>query len=139
MQSDFTIPIRVYYEDTDAGGVVYYANYLKFMERARTEWLRSLGLEQDHILQKEGIVFAVRSVQLDFVKPARFNDSLVVSLKIDHVGKASLVFKQQVLHNDTVLCHGLVKIACIHAETFSPSPIPAEISARITSGVLQEW
>ncbi len=70
----FTFPVRIYYEDTDSGGVVYYANYLKFMERARTEWLRALGFEQDQLLEQEGVIFAVRSVTVDYNAPARFND-----------------------------------------------------------------
>ncbi|MEJ1469461.1 MAG: YbgC/FadM family acyl-CoA thioesterase, partial [Candidatus Sedimenticola sp. (ex Thyasira tokunagai)] len=75
---EFIWPVRVYYEDTDSGGVVYYANYLKFMERARTEWLRQLGFEQDELLEKEGILFAVRRVAVDYLRPARFNDELLV-------------------------------------------------------------
>jgi len=93
----FYWPVRVYYEDTDNGGVVYYANYLKFMERARTEWLRSLGLEQDRLINEQGIIFAVRSVQVDYLKPALFNQLLSVSAEIIATGKASLTFKQEVV------------------------------------------
>jgi acyl-CoA thioester hydrolase len=95
--TEFSWPVRVYYEDTDSGGVVYYANYLKFMERARTEWLRSLGLEQDRLIHEEGIIFAVRSVQVDYLKPALFNQLLSVSAEIIETGKASLTFKQEVV------------------------------------------
>ena len=78
----FRMPLRVYYEDTDSGGVVYYANYLRFMERARTEWLRALGFEQDHLIRDEGILFAVRSASLEYHRPARFNDQLLVGVRL---------------------------------------------------------
>ncbi len=93
---EFIWPVRVYYEDTDSGGVVYYANYLKFMERARTEWLRQLGFEQDELLEKEGILFAVRRVSVDYLRPARFNDELLVSASISKQGRASLTFQQEI-------------------------------------------
>ena len=96
LATEFRWPVRVYYEDTDNGGVVYYANYLKFMERARTEWLRSLGLEQDQLIREQGIIFAVTSVQVDYLKPALFNQLLSVSAEIIETGKASLTFKQEV-------------------------------------------
>ncbi len=131
MARDFSIPIRVYYEDTDAGGVVYYANYLKFMERARTEWLRSLGFEQDEMKVSDGVLFAVRSANLDFIHPAHFNDKLQVSLQISKRGKASLEINQVVSKNNTALCVGEIKIACIAAATFSPCPIPANIGKQI--------
>jgi len=86
----FLWPIRIYYEDTDSGGVVYYANYLKFMERARTEWLRAEGFEQDELLAKENVIFAVRSVQVDYLLPAKFNEEVVVSTKVLKKGKARL-------------------------------------------------
>ncbi len=131
MSSEFSISVRVYYEDTDAGGVVYYANYLKFMERARTEWLRSLGLEQDDLIKDPGIVFAVRSAQLNFLKPARFNDALTVKSVVEHIGKASMVFKQWIMHNDDRICEGKIKIACLDADTFSPSPLPDDIEQKL--------
>jgi acyl-CoA thioester hydrolase len=97
MEAEFFWPVRVYYEDTDNGGVVYYANYLKFMERARTEWLRTRGVEQDVLVQQQGVIFAVRSAQLDYLKPARFNQLLAVSVNVVQVGKASLTFEQRVI------------------------------------------
>ncbi len=105
---EFLWPVRVYYEDTDSGGVVYYANYLKFMERARTEWLRSLGFEQDQLLEKEGVLFAVRRVEVDYRRPARFNDALTVSASIKSRGKASLTFQQEIRSedDDRLLCAG---------------------------------
>lgn len=134
MTTTFSIPIRVYYEDTDSGGVVYYANYLKFMERARTEWLRALGFEQDELLAQHGVIFAVRSAAVEFLKPARFNDLLQVSVILGRPGRASVTVQQRVQRGDTVLCEGEVKIACLTAKTFTPCAMPEAIVARITEG-----
>jgi acyl-CoA thioester hydrolase len=123
----FQWPVRVYYEDTDSGGVVYYANYLRFMERARTEWMRELGFEQDRLLSEAGLLFAVRSAHLEFLAPARFNDRLTVSAEVAERGRASLTFHQTVARADAPqapLCSGQVKVACIDAATFRPRPIP---------------
>ncbi len=123
----FQWPVRVYYEDTDSGGVVYYANYLRFMERARTEWMRELGFEQDRLLSDEGLLFAVRSAHLDFLAPARFNDRLTVSVLVKQHGRASLTLQQAVARAaepESVLCSGLVRIACVDAASFRPRPIP---------------
>ncbi len=131
---EFSWAIRVYYEDTDSGGVVYYANYLKFMERARTEFLRSLGFEQDQLKQEQGVIFAVHSLSAQYKKPAVFNDELIVNTKITALGKASLTFKQSItrLPQHTHLCEAEIKVACLHAETFSPSAMPQTILDRIT-------
>jgi acyl-CoA thioester hydrolase len=134
MKPTFSLPVRVYYEDTDAGGIVYYANYLKFMERARTEWLRSLGVEQDELLKRHGVIFAVRSVQLDFLKPARFNDLLQLTVDIGRYGRASMTLRQRAQLGDLVLCEGEVKLACIEAKTFTPCAMPDAIVARLTVG-----
>jgi acyl-CoA thioester hydrolase len=120
----FVWPVRVYWEDTDAGGVVYYANYLKFLERARTEWLSHLGLEQDHLAETAGVVFVVRRVEADYLQPARFNDRLRVSSTLAHLGNASLTLKQQVLRDDIVLLNATVKIACVQQSGFRPARIP---------------
>jgi|SRR5690554_621916 len=110
----FTWPVRVYYEDTDAGGIVYYANYLKFLERARTEWLRSLGIEQDTWLAHR-LGFVVRQVQMDLLAPARFNDELTVTVVVEKLGRASVVFSQQVLRDgETILCQAQIKAACVN-------------------------
>jgi len=127
----FTWPVRVYYEDTDTGGVVYYANYLKFMERARTEWLRSLGFEQDQLIRDAGIIFAVRAVEVDYLRPARFNDALEVTAAVVHHGGASITFQQEVRRGDQVLCRGKVKIASLDAQTLRPKPAPAAIVAAL--------
>jgi len=129
--SMFTWTVRVYYEDTDTGGVVYYANYLKFMERARTEWLRSLGFEQDQLIRDAGIIFAVRSVEVDYLRPARFNDALTVTAEVVHNGGASITFRQEVRRGDEVLCRGKVKIASLDAQTLRPKPAPAAIVAAL--------
>lgn len=127
---DFAIPIRVYYEDTDAGGVVYYASYLKFMERARTEWLRALGFEQDALREQEGIVFAVRKLMVEFFKPARFNDLLRATVSLRRIGGASLSFEQQIQRDDVALVEAGVRVACVDARSFAPRAIPARVVSR---------
>ena len=132
---NFEWPVRVYYEDTDAAGIVYYANYLKYMERARTERLRALGFEQDVLMLDEGVVFAVRSVNLDYLKPARFNEELVVTADFAELKRASLSFRQQVKKLDgTILCQGVIRIACLNNETMAPRKIPTEMIERIENG-----
>jgi acyl-CoA thioester hydrolase len=118
--------VRVYYEDTDSGGVVYYANYLRFMERARTEWMRARDFEQDRLRAEHGVLFAVRSAHVEFLLPARFNEQLDVSVELQDVGRASLTFRQNVSRAVDVqlLCSGTMRIACVDADTFRPKPIP---------------
>lgn len=135
-QGNFSIPVRVYYEDTDAGGLVYYANYLKFMERARTEWLRELGFEQDALSAEEGVIFAVRAVRVDFYKPGRFNDLLKATVNICRRGGASLILKQEVRRNATTLCEAEVKVACLDAQSLSPRSIPNRVVAQLDTVAL---
>lgn len=125
----FLWDVRVYYEDTDAGGVVYYANYLHFLERARTEWLRSLGFEQDEMMTTEGVLFAVRALQIDYLKPARFNERLQVSVRMVHRGKASITVAQSVQrHTDALsLCTASVKLACLDVVSLRPRPLPGKL------------
>lgn len=131
--NEFVLPVRVYYEDTDSGGVVYHANYLKFMERARTEWLRSRGFEQDALRHEQGLLFAVRSLRLDYLRPGRFNDWLKVHTHLLQCGSASLTFAQTVQRGgETALCQAEVKVVCLDAQTFRPRPIPKPILAEIT-------
>jgi len=133
----FQWQVRVYYEDTDSGGVVYYANYLRFMERARTEWLRALGFEQDRLIREEGILFAVRSANIEYLRPARFNDLLSVSLEVVRRGRASLTFNQGVSRctdAQVPLCSAQVKIACLDAASLRPHPIPDYILKEIADG-----
>lgn len=127
--NEFIWPIRVYYEDTDSGGVVYYANYLKFMERARTEWLRNLGFEQDQLAEQEGIIFAVRRAEVDFISAARFNDALEVRVGIVECKRASLIFKQEIINTSDgrAICNGTIQIASVDATLFRPRPIPDSI------------
>jgi acyl-CoA thioester hydrolase len=131
MNTIFSLPVRVYYEDTDAGGVVYHSNYLNFMERARTEWLRALGFEQDELLREYGVIFAVSAVSVAFHKPARFNELLAVSVVLDRRGAASLTLKQEVRRGDEVLASGEIRIACIDAQRFVPVAIPARVADTV--------
>ena len=130
---EFIWPVRVYYEDTDHGGVVYYANYLKFMERARTEWLRVMGYEQARLVESERLVFAVRRVQLDYLRPARFDDRLQVSVRVLRCGRASIEFFQAVVPDRGAdpLCQGQVKIACLDVTTFKPRTLPLQMQNDI--------
>ena len=124
---EFLWPVRVYYEDTDAGGLVYYANYLKFFERARTELLRSLGFEQDRLLAEDNVIFVVRSVKIDYLKPARFNEQIQVSAKIIEHKKTNFTFEQSITRQQDLLCIGAVRIACLDAQSMKPKLIPIAI------------
>ena len=128
---NFSWPVRVYYEDTDAGGVVFYANYLKFFERARTEMLRAMGYEQDELIAIEGVIFVVRSVQVDYLSPARFNEQLQVSAKVSLAKKVSLTFEQIIKRGDDVLCNSIIRIACLDAQTMRPKAIPETLFREI--------
>lgn len=133
MSATFSLPIRVYYEDTDTGGVVYYANYLKFMERARTEWLRTFGIMQDELSRSRDVLFAVRSARVDYLKPARLDDLLEVGVELGRCGSASMVFLQSIRREEVVLCRGEIKIACLTTAGFSPTAIPEDIVSRINT------
>lgn len=123
----FHWPVRVYWEDTDAGGVVYYANYLKFMERARSEWLRAHGFEQDVLRDEAGVVFVVRRVEIDYLSPARFNDQLDVSVALHEVRHASLSVRQELMRGSTRLAKAEVTLACVDAARFKAVKIPAPL------------
>ncbi|WP_372882383.1 tol-pal system-associated acyl-CoA thioesterase [Psychromonas sp.] len=128
-----TLAVRIYYEDTDAGGVVYYANYLKFFERGRTEFLREFNIQQD-ILLEENIAFVVRKVDMDCIKSARFNELISVKTTISNRRKASLTFKQEIFHeNGELLCQAETLIACVNLQKMKPTAIPAEIIEVISS------
>lgn len=124
MSRIFNWPVRVYYEDTDAGGVVFYANYLKFYERARTEKLRAMGFEQDELIARESVIFVVRSVQVDYLKPAKFNNMLDVSAQLSLVKSASLVFEQTIMCEGELLSEATIRIACLDANSMRPKLIP---------------
>lgn len=128
----FEWPVRVYYEDTDAGGVVFYANYLKFMERARTEMLRDLGVEQNSLREQTNLVFVVRSVSIEYLRPALFNDLLNVSTEVVEMKKTTVVFKQTVWRDAEPICSAFVKIACVDLIAMKPKPIPQNIVENLT-------
>jgi acyl-CoA thioester hydrolase len=127
---EFAWRARVYWEDTDGGGVVYYANYLKFMERARTEWLRAMGHSQAEIAKELGFVFAVVEVKVNYRRPARLDDELTVTCLPVPEGRASIRFKQSIRKGDDTLADGEVRVACVDAKTFRPRPLPDFIKAN---------
>lgn len=133
MAEAFHWPIRVYWEDTDAGGIVFYANYLKFFERARTEWLRSLGVEQQRLREATGGMFVVTGTELRYHQPARLDDVLQVSTAIQELGRASLTLHQVAMRinpekPDTLLCEGTIRIGWVNAVQMRPSRIPSAIT-----------
>ena len=132
MNAPFIHQVRVYWEDTDAGGVVYYANYLKFMERARTEWLRSLGFEQQRLRNSHGVVFVVRRAEIDYLAPARLDDLLVVSTQRTATTRTCLTVAQDIAA-DNVLTRATVQIVCIDPVSFKPVKIPALLMEKMTS------
>lgn len=126
-EQPFAWPVRVYYEDTDAQGLVYYANYFRFMERARTEWLRALGVEQDQLLRERRRLFVVVDTQAEFVKPAKFNDQLVVTVRPLGQARASFELEQLVFRNSLdgeLLIRGTTRAACLDADTLKPARLP---------------
>ncbi|MCG8534604.1 MAG: tol-pal system-associated acyl-CoA thioesterase [Pseudomonadales bacterium] len=129
--SEFSIQVRVYLEDTDAGGIVYYVNYLKFMERARTEWLRSIGSEFE-ALYDEQRQFVVHSLETQYKKPARMDDELTITAAIEKLGRTYILFRQQVIKQAQVMCEAQVKVACVNAQTMKPAAIPAVLQQQLT-------
>ena len=131
--NEFIWPVRVYYEDTDSGGVVYHSNYLNFMERARTEWLRSMHLEQDDIVNEYGILFVVHSLSINYLKPALFNEALLVKTTIHKLTKASIVFEQLIVrkndaaNEEQILTRGLVKVVSLGVAQKKPVPLPKPV------------
>jgi acyl-CoA thioester hydrolase len=131
MPSVFTWTVRVYYEDTDAGGIVFYANYLKFFERARTEWLRAAGIGQQELLEREGAVFVVKNVNLDYHLPARLDDQIILTLTIEKLGRASVQFAQQAWRGEQLLTSASVKVGCVDAATMRPRSLPDATADRM--------
>lgn len=125
----FTFPVRVYWEDTDAGGIVFYANYLKFFERARTEWLRSLGVGQQRLRESTGGIFIVSETNVRYLRPARLDDELIVTARLEEAGRASLIIAQQAALAATgaVACEGRIRIGWVDAATLRPARIPHEV------------
>lgn len=130
---EFIWPVRVYYEDTDVAGVVFYANYLKFYERGRTEWLRSLGWEQDILIDK-GLAFAVAHVDAKYLLPARFNDKLLIKTRIASVRRSSVIFEQEVVTDDEqqlVVNKATIRVACVDMKTMKPAAMPDYLKEEI--------
>lgn len=124
-------PLRVYYEDTDAGGVVFYANYLKFMERARTEWLRSLGVQQQELAESLGLGFVVSQLDIKYLSAAKLDDSLIVQTTITQAGRASLHFAQRVIRLAQTLAEGHIRVGCVNLRTMRPTALPPEIHRQL--------
>ena len=124
--------VRIYWEDTDAGGIVFYANYLKFFERARTEWLRHLGVEQQALRQATGGMFVVSETQVKYHRPAQLDDLLRVTTRMGEAGRASLVIEQQAWRDTTLLCEGSIRIGWVDAASLKPARIPSSVLERLT-------
>lgn len=132
----FHWPVRIYWEDTDAGGIVFYANYLKFFERARTEWLRHLGINQQSLRETTGGMFVVSASQVNYLRPARLDDLLSVSAQLSDVARASMTITQAAhradpIHGDVRLCEGSIRIGWVNAQTLRPDRIPASVVAAL--------
>ena len=134
MLKEFIWKIRVYYEDTDAGGVVFYANYLRFMERARTEWLRDIGFDHKNLIEKYKLIFAVKNLKIYYMKPGYLDDLLTITSKLLNNRGASLVFQQEIINEkDELLTQAEVKIACLNSNTLKASPMPEKLLMELTN------
>ena len=131
----YSFPVRVYFENTDAGGVVYHSEYLKFLERARTEWLRHLGFDHQTLARNHRSVFIVSSVVADFLKPARLDDTVAVSVHLESLGKVRCIFAQEIRRDDEVLVKAKVTVACVTAETFKPVEIPEPLRRKMEASL----
>ena len=127
----FALPVRVYFQDTDAGGVVYHANYLNFMERARTEWLRAHGYSNAGLMKEFGMVFVVRSIKLDFLKPALLDDSLDVTARIKDIGRSRISLTQVILRGNEVLAEAEVHLVCVSLASFKPVSVPEILRVQL--------
>ena len=131
--TEFIFPVRVYYEDTDVAGIVYYANYLRFLERGRTEWLRDIGIDQTALIE-EGLAFAVVDLSIKYIQPARFNDLLEVVTEVNKASRESLIFKQYIRdqqRQDHIYCRAEVKAACIDMKLLKPKALPKQLVKEI--------
>lgn len=131
MPSVFHWAVRVYYEDTDAGGIVFYANYLKFFERARTEWLRAAGIGQQELLEQQGVAFVVKRATLDYHAPARLDDELTLTTRVEKMGRASIEFVQQAWRGEQLLTSAAVRVGCVDTNTMRPRSLPDEVAAKM--------
>jgi acyl-CoA thioester hydrolase len=131
---NFSCKYRVYWEDTDAGGVVYYANYLKFMERCRTEWLRALGVDQVRLRAERQLQFAVVNVAVDFLRAAVLDDEILVTAELQRLSGATITFKQTILRGDAQLIDASTRVACLDSGTLKPRPIPKDLFVEWRNG-----
>ena len=132
LEKPFTWTIRVYYEDTDTAGIVYYANYLKFFERARTEWLRAMGFEQQKMAAEMGLQFVISRVECEFLRPARLDDEIDIDVRVTRAGSASMVFAQTARRGADVLATARVRAGCIDMEGFTPARLPENFRSALT-------
>ena len=131
----YSFPVRVYFENTDVGGVVYHGEYLKFLERARTEWLRHLGFDHQALARNHRIVFVVTQATADFVKPARLDDIVVVSVQLESLGKVRCVFAQEIRREDDLLVRAKITVACVTGETLKPAEIPEALRRKMQASL----
>jgi len=131
METIFTHPVRIYYQDTDTGGVVYHASYLNFMERARYEWLRELGFTVDTMIRSHQMIFLIRSLSIEYFKPAVLDDLLGVTVKVMEVGRSRITLQQQILREQSTLASATVHAVCVGAETLKPISIPVPLRQKI--------
>lgn len=130
---EYSLPLRVYIEDTDAGGIVYYVNYLKFMERARTEWMRAAGYGKTAIFSHDSM-FVVTETAVNYLKPATLDDELVVTAAVSSVRGVGITFEQSVRRGSDILCQGTVQVACVDRQSLKPRRIPADMRAQLQNG-----
>ena len=131
----YSFPVRVYFENTDAGGVVYHGEYLKFLERARTEWLRHLGFDHQALARDHRVVFVVTSAAVEFAKPARLDETLAVSVRLESLGKVRCTFVQEIRRDDEVLVAARITVACVTGEAFKPVEIPAALRKKMEASL----
>jgi acyl-CoA thioester hydrolase len=131
----YSFPVRVYFENTDAGGVVYHGEYLKFLERARTEWLRHLGFDHQALARNHRVLFIVSSLAIEFVKPARLDDTVAVSVKLESLGKVRSTFAQEIRREDEVLVKAKVTVASVNSESFKPIEIPEALRKKMEASL----
>ncbi len=131
----FTLPVRIYYEDTDAGGVVYHANYLRLMERARTEWLRNIGYDLDVVARDDNLMFVVHAIKINYHKPARLNDLLDVSAQLVRMRRATLDIEHRVCLNSELLCEATVSLVTVKADSFKPCPMPTTMKEELSNWI----
>jgi acyl-CoA thioester hydrolase len=129
--ASFSLPVRVYYQDTDAGGVVFHGKYLNFFERARTEWLRHLGFDVRQLAEHEGVLFIVRELRVSYLRAAQVDDMLTVTAALDNLGRAQFTLDQRVLRGADLLVHGSVNLACVSVEGLKPARVPPQLYSAL--------